>query len=383
MNSDNEQNSDILYQQLLHWLQNPETEDTATDRPATSDLASPQGGSIRSPVDPVDSMIEWQTPEFSETPSRFEAPFDDDPLTWELEDLDLDCDLNESASAQSIQSFDMGEIPTVQKRFQALLKRKLQAEIERHPPLFPWETEMADYQLEYTDEVAGNPSIQLWIPHLAGILPINLPDTLLSQLLALCTDRVVTLQSPVAQLMNVVKPLFPEHLNELNAIANRIRLSPSLASSRLSPGDREEQRQALARALPQSYEAGTPEQQMAMTLLAAREILEALTLTVSSQKTTSERQWRTTSGWVWLKLHHNTEASSDARNPLRISARLPRGGSLSVKTDRETVSAERIYPGFLSVELFDWQPGERYGVEVSLQDRQHQPLQFMAMVVGH
>ncbi|MFP4009297.1 MAG: hypothetical protein ACLFV6_15030, partial [Spirulinaceae cyanobacterium] len=62
MNSDNEQNSDILYQQLLHWLQNPETEATATDRPATSDLASSNRGQIRSPVDPVESMIEWQAP---------------------------------------------------------------------------------------------------------------------------------------------------------------------------------------------------------------------------------------------------------------------------------------------------------------------------------
>ncbi|MFP4300062.1 MAG: hypothetical protein ACLFT0_19795 [Spirulinaceae cyanobacterium] len=380
MNSDNEQNSDILYQQLLHWLQNPETEATATDRPATSDLASSNRGQIRSPVDPVESMIEWQAPEFSDTQSSFDAQLED-PLTWELEDLDLDPDLNESASAQSSQSFDMGEIPIVQKRFQAILKRKLQAEIERHPPLFPWETEMVDYQMEYADEVPAmpNPSRQLWIPQLVSMLPMSVPDTVLSQLLDLCTEGVATLQSPVAQLVNAVKPLFPDHLHRLNQVANQIRLSPNLASSRLSRGDREAQRQALTQALPESYEAGTPEQQMAMTLLAAREILEALTLTVSSQNQSSERQWRTTAGLVWLKLHYNPDNAVSAREPLKISARLPKGGSLSIKTDRETAQAERIYPGFLTVELFDWQPGERYAVEVSLNDRQHQPLQFMAV----
>ncbi|NJR51387.1 MAG: hypothetical protein HC780_19205 [Leptolyngbyaceae cyanobacterium CSU_1_3] len=32
-----------------------------------------------------------------------------------------------------------GEIPAVQDRFHALLKRRLQFEIEQKPPLFPWE----------------------------------------------------------------------------------------------------------------------------------------------------------------------------------------------------------------------------------------------------
>lgn len=376
MNSDNEQNPEILYQQLLHWLQNPETEATNAEESVTP----LHPGQMNNPVDPVDSMIEWHTPEFSDTASGFEAQVED-PLTWEIDDLDLDHDSNESASAQSIESFDMGEIPIVQKRFQALLKRKLQAEIERHPPLFPWETEMADYQLEYTDEATAvtDSSRQIWMPQLAGVLPIAIPDNLLSQLLDRCSDRSITFASPIAQLMDVVKPLFPEHLTQLNTIANRIRLSPSLASSRLSQGDRDQQRQALARALPDHYEAGTPEQQMAMTLLAAREILEALTLKVSAQNPTSERHWRTTSGLVWLRLNHNLDREIEERNPLKVSARLPKGGKLSVTTDRETVKAERIYPGFLSVELFDWQPGERYAIALSLQDRQCEPLQFMAV----
>ncbi|MEC4804131.1 MAG: hypothetical protein SAJ12_02600 [Jaaginema sp. PMC 1079.18] len=376
MNSDNEQNPDILYQQLLHWLQNPETEATNVE----ASVIPPHQGQTHNPVDPVDSMIEWHTPEFSDTASGFDAQ-SEDPLIWEIDELDLDRDEEESASAQSIQSFDVGDTPIVQKRFQALLKRKLQAEIERHPPLFPWETEMADYQLEYADAIttASSASRQTWMPQLAGVLPIAIPDNLLSQLLDRCSDRGVSFESPIAQLMNAVKPLFPERLSELNTIANRIRLSPSFATSRLSQGDRDQQRQALAKALPDNYEAGTPEQQMAMTLLAAREILEALTLTVSTQKPTCERHWRTTAGLVWLRLNYSVEPDQDERKPLKISVRLPKGGKLWVTTDRETVQAERIYPGFLSVELFDWQPGEHYSVAVSLQNRQCEPLQFIAI----
>ena len=43
------------------------------------------------------------------------------------------------------QTFQMGEIPTVQERFQAILKRRLQDQIAENPPLFPWETQVVDY----------------------------------------------------------------------------------------------------------------------------------------------------------------------------------------------------------------------------------------------
>jgi hypothetical protein len=380
MNSDNEQNSEILYQQLLYWLQHPRPHSTATDETAAEGSPNPpHQGPAPNSVHNVEPMIEWQPPEFSETVSDLDAQLED-PLDWELEELDCDRDLGESASAQSIQSFDVGELPIVQKRFQALLKRKLQAEIERHPPLFPWETAMADERLEYADEVASapRPSRQVWIPHLAGVLPIALPEVLLSQLLDACTELALSLRPPSAQLMAAVKPLFPEHLSLLGGVVERIRLSPNLAPSRLSTTEREQQRQTLASALPSSYTAGTPEQQMAITLLAAREILEALTLVVSPQQESVERQWRTAAGCVWLRLHYSNSRAGQ-REPLKISARLPKGGRLSVQTDRETANAERTYPGFLSLELFDWQPGERYPIEVSLHDRQHKPLKFMAM----
>ncbi|TAF09903.1 MAG: PatU, partial [Nostocales cyanobacterium] len=43
------------------------------------------------------------------------------------------------------QTFELGEIPTVQERFQAVIKRRLQIEIQNHPPLFPWESQIVEY----------------------------------------------------------------------------------------------------------------------------------------------------------------------------------------------------------------------------------------------
>ncbi|UBF29401.1 hypothetical protein K9N68_17125 [Kovacikia minuta CCNUW1] len=45
--------------------------------------------------------------------------------------------------------FELGEIPAVQDRFYSLLKQRLQTEIQQNPPLFPWETEVNDYETEY------------------------------------------------------------------------------------------------------------------------------------------------------------------------------------------------------------------------------------------
>jgi hypothetical protein len=46
-----------------------------------------------------------------------------------------------------------GEIPAVQDRFHALLKRRLLIEAQQKPPVFPWEKEAVDYDAESSPEV--------------------------------------------------------------------------------------------------------------------------------------------------------------------------------------------------------------------------------------
>ena len=75
-------------------------------------------------------------------------------------------------SVTTPETFQLGEIPTVQERFQAVLKRRLQIQIENHPPLFPWE-----YQLqEYPDCVDNKTSLK-FIPDKLN-LPISIPENI-------------------------------------------------------------------------------------------------------------------------------------------------------------------------------------------------------------
>jgi hypothetical protein len=45
----------------------------------------------------------------------------------------------------------------VEDRLPLLIQKQLDAEIQQHPPLFPWETEADDY--ETTEAESGNPRL--------------------------------------------------------------------------------------------------------------------------------------------------------------------------------------------------------------------------------
>ncbi|OKH50495.1 hypothetical protein NIES2101_19385 [Calothrix sp. HK-06] len=46
--------------------------------------------------------------------------------------------------------FQLNRVYSMHELYQAEFKRHLQAKIQDHPPLFPWETELADYP-DYPD----------------------------------------------------------------------------------------------------------------------------------------------------------------------------------------------------------------------------------------
>ncbi|MCJ8280251.1 MAG: PatU, partial [Rivularia sp. ALOHA_DT_140] len=95
-----------------------------------------------------------------------------------------------SGASESINTpypFQLGEIPAVQTRFQAVLKRRLQNQIQDNPPLFPWETQLVDYP-DYIDN-----SSMSWVPAWGWSaqqsklsLPIPMPEKVFQQLLARC-----------------------------------------------------------------------------------------------------------------------------------------------------------------------------------------------------
>jgi len=370
-----EHNSDFLYNQVLTWLHQE-----STARPSSPDRMGDESSFY------PDLQGQGRLPrEESFFSTNAENLVDDDGADPYLELLEDPLELEEEGwtassnfgeSARPVQSFDMGEIPIVQKRFQALLKRRLQAEIERHPPLFPWETEIADYQPEYSDEVGSPPALSrtLWMPQLASLLPVAIPDNILSVLLGACAEASVSLRPEGAKTIDAVKQLFPDRVQVLNEMLERFRLSPMLAPGRFGNGDRGTQRAALAAVLPRSYETATADQQMAISLMAAREIINGLTLVLSLRQPQDERRWQTTDGLVLLQAEY---CSHDGNSrSVRLRARLPKGGSLTLRSNQESSTAERTYPGSLSVELFDWEPGQTYAAEVCLCVPQQMPLQL-------
>jgi hypothetical protein len=48
-------------------------------------------------------------------------------------------------------------MPIVEDRLPLLIQKRLEAEIQKRPPLFPWETELDDY--EPSEPEFGNPKL--------------------------------------------------------------------------------------------------------------------------------------------------------------------------------------------------------------------------------
>ncbi|HEY9645563.1 MAG TPA: hypothetical protein V6C88_04290 [Chroococcidiopsis sp.] len=251
----------------------------------------------------------------------------------------------------------------MQDRFYTLLKSRLRAEIEQKPPLFPWETEFCDYESEVTDWNAPKlVPAGLWSTHLLNLsLPVPMPEAVLNQLFNHCQAVVQTSLREGAKLVRAVEELFPGQSQTLNHLAGLVVATPARSGSSASL--------AALPGLPNRYDAATQPQQMALSLIAAREILESLTLRVSPEQPKIERQWNTAVGTLTLQAE-----TLSGQGPLRIQGQLPSSGSLHLKGDDVQAIAQRTNPGYISVELYDFQPDRAYPLEVRLSDSDQTPL---------
>lgn len=373
MNSEANNNSDILYSRLIAWL-------LQTSVPAAAPSA--------------DGQAQSHVPSGEPTAADFE--FDElDPL--DLEDVNIaptktsEADQNRTrvglddiptrdnlTPGGATRPYNLGEMPTVQNRFEALIKRKLQVEIERHPPLFPWETEICDYEPDFADAVADSwvPPVRLWMPQLSNLaLPVPIPEKVLAALLNTCSEVVSSRHQLELKMVKAVENLFPGHFQFLNDRAQVVRLSlhPS-RQGQTGSGRDGEQLQSLLRQLPSPlYDDATHEQKMMLMLLAAHEILSTLTVPISPNQTPVERQWETAVGVVTVQADYQLQAGVPK---LRVIGRLPRGGSLTLQTPQASAVSQRTYPGYLSVESFDLQPNQTYPLEIRFQDSEQTPLVF-------
>ena len=255
----------------------------------------------------------------------------------------------------------LGELPAVQTHFQSLLKRRLQSEIERHPPLFPWETELQEYPIGATA-----PLVSPWLAQLRSLqLPTALPEAVLTRLLIRCQTLAQAALQPGVQLIQAVDELFPEQPETMNQIAGLV-----LAAGPARDGN-SNRLQALKDAFPAGYEGANPQQQVTLAMLAANEIFDALTLSVSATAPTAERCWETAQGPLDLAVSYGADG-------LQISAQLPGPGSLCLVGQGELVDQPQAGAATLSLAHPDL--GQFYPLEVSFGTDEPTTLTFTLVV---
>lgn len=292
-----------------------------------------------------------------------DMPFEEpDPLNSEETSVNLSA-LPEANrySFQAKQSFEPGDQPAVQDRFHSLLKRRLQAEIERNPPLFPWESELCDYESDIAEPVSSG----FWLSQLSHLnLPVPVPQPVLSQLFEQCQQVVHSSLREGAKLVQAVESLFPGHTTTLNQLAGLVITAPA-RSGAIAP------QRPLVNPNFAGYEQATPPQQMVLSLLAAREILTSLTLEVSANQPTAERQWLTAPGTLTLTVNYLPQSKQ-----LRVQCQLPASGTLRVQSGEAQNTAQRSTPGCLGVEVFDVAANQVYPVEIYLAGMNEPPIIF-------
>ena len=261
------------------------------------------------------------------------------------------------------QTFRLGDIPTVQERFQAVLKSRLKTKIEQQPPLFPWESQIREYP-DYVD----NPSLTfvpglVWAAQATRLnLPVSLPDKVFQQLLSKCQALVASPLPLGVKLVQAVESLFPDDSQDLNDLAGLVLRSPyrSAASAEMPTLDND-------------YLELQPPQQMALSLLAAKQLLENLVLPISSQHPVVERQWLTSAGLVTLRVEYQSQGEL---MQLRVQGTLPTQGSFKLQSNDSQAVAESTFPGSLSVELSSNKLNQNYQLAVTLADTDQEPLVF-------
>ncbi|PSN18023.1 hypothetical protein C7271_14685 [filamentous cyanobacterium CCP5] len=248
----------------------------------------------------------------------------------------------------------LGDLSAVQNRFQTLLKDRLRAEIERHPPLFPWEKSAQ----EYPDTVPGERSMDLWTSPLQGLaIPAVLPDDVLSTLLEGCQQVIHQSLKSGIQLVKAVEDLFPDQPQTLQNVA-QIVLQPAYRSP------------AIAEASTLDYAQANTQQQIALSMLTAREILSALSLKVSRDRPQAQQEWQTVAGALGVSV------SLEGDSNLSVQASLPVGGYLELASapSRRTDCRDA---GVLQLTLEAPELGQLHALAIGLGEESARPLRFV------
>lgn len=250
----------------------------------------------------------------------------------------------------------------MQERFQAVLKRRLQVEIQNHPPLFPWESQLVEYP-EFVEE----PAIALvpawgWLAQQSKLnLPVSLPDNIFQQLMDQC-QLLLTSSLPLGpKLVQAVESLFPEDYQLINDLAGLVLRTSYRSVDALETIPN----------IEKDYSDLQPRQQMALSLMAAKQLLENLTLPVSLANPVIEQQWQTNAGTLIIRveLHLLGQVMK-----LCVHSELPTIGVLKLEGNGTQAVASSGNGNKASLELDCLPTNQTYTLVVEFPEIEQQPL---------
>jgi len=263
------------------------------------------------------------------------------------------------------QTFKLGDIPTVQDRFQAVIKRRLQTEIENQPPLFPWETQLMEYPERLEERSLSLVPAWGWKVQQSKLnLPVALPEAVFRELLEKCQTLLTSSLPLGAKLVQAVESFFPQESHALNDIAGLVLRSTYRSADVLE--------QKLT--IESDYPDLQPRQQMAFSLLAAKQLLENLSLPVTPNSPVVERQWFTSEGILTLRVEYQTRGK---QTQLKVQADLPTKGIVTLRADGTLAMAQSSSAGCLHVELSCQEFNPTYTLEVEFPEVDQQSLLFV------
>lgn len=314
-----------------------------------AEKASSPSGDIGPPTRPA----EGQPGEVNRSPAAADSSGLEPSTVTNPEHLDAIDDLDPVT--------DSGDVTVVQTHFEALLKRRLRQEIEPRPPLFPWEKTLQDYPDSLNQEVHSSAS---WLTHLQNLdIPTSLPDDVLAQLFEQCQQVAQHTRQKGRRLVEAVEGLFPDQPQTLENIATLVA----------RPAYRSSQAPALSTI---DYGTASSQQQVALSMMAAQSIFDALYLEISATRPTMQRQWLTPSGTLEV-----TATYSPGEVPrLFVAVQVPEAATLSLTSSDGTITSSRTSAGELVAKVNHPQGQVPYCLDITLDATATCPLRFQVLV---
>lgn len=255
---------------------------------------------------------------------------------------------------------ELGATSVEYSRSFALLKQRLKISAEDNPPLFPWESEVREY-----DEVFATEAISATATGLIGTwqslwhqisLPVTLPAEVMAHITRQCQDLVQSSVKDGMRLIHAIESLFPEHNpQQMHDLAGLVlqggvrKTGESLAS------------RFLGLNVPATYQGASENQQVALAMVAAYELMNLLTLKLSSREPEVSQTWGLPTGTVALRATYHTSLQV-----VRLEITLPEPGTLSVVGVDHSLSVRREEAGAAVLLLPDVQLGANYDLQLLL-----------------